>query len=271
MSVNINIIQPLPFAPPLELPLKLQLPQGRFGAKRSNPQPGRFHTGVDLHAPVGTPVFPVYGGIVIDARGDAEGQTPGDGIVTILHQPAGNDGYITRYIHLKTVSVSVNDFIEVGTQLGTVGVPDGETWEPHLHFELRHTVLTDLSSLSANDRNNELKRSSRSIAVDPTRQLYHWELEHYKNNNTTDRNSTGLHSISEIGDLISQHIRYYRIRLDGVRGSFYIPLYEPTNEELSLVETLRLAYSTGKKVDLAWRKSHFFEDKQVIAEVRISC
>lgn len=270
MSINVNIIQPLPFAPPLKLPLKLRLPQGRFGAMRNSPQPGRFHTGVDLHAPIGTPVYPVYGGIVIDARGDAEGRTPGNGIVTVFHQPASNDGYITQYIHLKTVSVNVNDFIEVGTQLGTVGVPDDETWEPHLHFELRHTVTADLNSLSATDRNKELKRSSRSIAVDPTRQLYHWELEHYQNNNNTDRNSTGLHSISEIGDLVSQHIRYFRIRLDGVNGDFFIPLYEPTHDELSLVETLRLAFSSKKKVNLAWRKSHFFEDKQVIAEVRIS-
>ena len=272
MSLNINISQSLPLSPPLELPIRLRLPQGRFGAQRKTPHPTRFHTGVDLHAPIGTKVFPAYGGIVIDARSTSDGREAGDGIIKVLHQPATSEGYITTYAHLDTVSVNVNTFVEIGDELGEVGVSASEQWEPHLHFELRYVALDGMTGLSDTSRNNELRRSSRTMPIDPTRQLYHWELEHYKNENTDSidgRKVTEKKKIIQIAEITHQHTRYFRVRLKDIKGNFFIPIYNPSADETSLIETLKSSYFFDKPVELAWRVSHFFEEKRVIVEIRI--
>lgn len=268
MPLNVSALHEIPLAPPLYLPLKLRLPQGRFGAKRSSPSPARFHTGVDLHAAIGSLVFPVYGGRVVDARGLSEGREAGDGIVRVFHQPSGT-GYISTYIHLQEVLVTLGDWVEVGDQLGKVGVPASKSWEPHLHFELRHIIAEDLSGLSTTDLNKSLTRLSRTMAIDPTRLLYHWELENYQNANGVDREVTPRAQVSQIAEMISQHIRYFRVRLSGVDGNFHVPLYKPLPDELSLVETIRSAYLSKQAVIITWRRSDFFENKQLITEVRV--
>lgn len=181
MPLSVVAQHALPLAPPVSLPLRLRVARGRFGAYRKSDGPARFHEGVDLLAAEGAGVFPVYGGRVIDARpGGMDNRAEDDGIVRVYHQPTG-PGYISVYAHLKTVDVAVNEWVEVGKRLGTIGVPVGETWPAHLHFELRHVIADDPSGLSFSDRNRSLRRQSSSMAVDPTAQLYHWETEQYQN------------------------------------------------------------------------------------------
>lgn len=90
-----------------------------------------FHSGVDLQAPVGTPIKAAGAGTVAFA---GEQGIYGN-LVVINHQ----QGRQTRYAHLETIEVRVGQQVEAGTQLGTVGqtgTPD--TDEPHLHFEVRY-------------------------------------------------------------------------------------------------------------------------------------
>ena len=47
-----------------------------------------------------------------------------------------NDGFITLYAHLSKVNVKVNQFVEQGEFIGTLG-STGRTTGPHLHFEVR--------------------------------------------------------------------------------------------------------------------------------------
>lgn len=269
MSLNIAISQALTLAPPLELPLKLRLPQGRFGARRSvsNSPAGRFHTGVDLHAAIGDSVFPAYGGIVVVSEQPGTDRKVGDGFVRIWHQIAADSGYISTYSHLDTVNVRVNQFVEVGELIGTVGVPEDKSWEPHLHFELRHVAADGITGLSAADRNDELRKMSRSVAVDPTRPFYHWDLESYSNGDS-DRIVSGNTHITQIADITHQHIRYFRVKLASVRDYLFIPLYSPSPDETSIIETIRAAYFAGNKVNLTYRQSPFWENKLIIAEAR---
>ncbi len=91
--------------------------------------PGQRFDGLDIRAPVGTPVKAAAAGDVVYAGN----QVPGFGnLVLIKHA----DGWVTAYAHLSTTSVKMRQAIAQGEQLGTVG-QTGDAPEPMLHFEVR--------------------------------------------------------------------------------------------------------------------------------------
>ncbi|MDR1728390.1 MAG: peptidoglycan DD-metalloendopeptidase family protein [Acidobacteriota bacterium] len=102
-----------------------------FGVRR-DPFTGksRFHKGVDIAAPAGTPVVAALPGKVV-----AAGNEGGYGnTVMVEHE----DGLRTRYAHLSSINVKVGDRVTSEDTLGTVG-STGRSTGAHLHFEvLRH-------------------------------------------------------------------------------------------------------------------------------------
>jgi murein DD-endopeptidase MepM/ murein hydrolase activator NlpD len=91
----------------------------------------RNHPGVDLLAPVGTPVWAAQGGRVVQAVSGG-GYNGGYGNLVVIDHPNGLE---TRYAHLSTVRVSVGQTVTQGEVVGNVGVT-GNTSGPHLHFEV---------------------------------------------------------------------------------------------------------------------------------------
>jgi murein DD-endopeptidase MepM/ murein hydrolase activator NlpD len=91
----------------------------------------REHTGVDLAAPVGTPVTAAAAGTVRFAGFDRSGY----GRYVVL---AHVGGYTTYYAHLSAIAAGlrVGAAVMVGQQLGAVG-STGVATGPHLHFEVR--------------------------------------------------------------------------------------------------------------------------------------
>jgi murein DD-endopeptidase MepM/ murein hydrolase activator NlpD len=88
-----------------------------------------FHTGVDISAPLGTPVTAAADGVVV-----AVGHTAlGYGNYVIL---AHGGGIETLYGHLLDTTVRVGDHLARGQQLGHEG-STGFSTGPHVHFELR--------------------------------------------------------------------------------------------------------------------------------------
>jgi murein DD-endopeptidase MepM/ murein hydrolase activator NlpD len=88
-----------------------------------------FHTGVDISAPLGTPVMAAADGVVV-----AVGHTAlGYGNYVIL---AHGGGIETLYGHLLDTTVRVGDHLSRGQQLGHEG-STGFSTGPHVHFELR--------------------------------------------------------------------------------------------------------------------------------------
>jgi murein DD-endopeptidase MepM/ murein hydrolase activator NlpD len=88
----------------------------------------RFHAGIDIAAPVGTPVRPVAAGRVIFS-----GSYQGFGrIVAIQH----GQHMSSLYAHFEELSVTVGQLVDRGTVLGVVG-SSGRSTGPHLHFEVR--------------------------------------------------------------------------------------------------------------------------------------
>jgi len=85
------------------------------------------HPGIDLAAPVDTPVGAAGRGIVQQAGwDDALGN-----FVEIRH----GFGYVTVYGHCNSLAVRVGDRVDAGQTIGTLG-GTGNVTAPHLHFEV---------------------------------------------------------------------------------------------------------------------------------------
>ncbi len=99
-----------------------------FGYRR-DPFTGRikFHEGLDISAPIGTPVYAPADGIVTFV-----GIRNGYGLtVEIKH----GDRYITRYAHLSESLVRVGQRVQRGDMIARVG-NSGRSTGPHLHYEV---------------------------------------------------------------------------------------------------------------------------------------
>lgn len=88
----------------------------------------RDHTGIDLLAPVGTPVRCTADGQVTQVVRSEKGM---GNQVTVTHK----GGYRTVYAHLDGVRVSVGQNLRQGAQIGTVG-QSGSSFAPCLHYEV---------------------------------------------------------------------------------------------------------------------------------------
>jgi murein DD-endopeptidase MepM/ murein hydrolase activator NlpD len=88
----------------------------------------KFHSGIDLYAPLGTSVIAADGGQVILAAYEG-----GYGYSVLIYH---GGGYATFYAHLSGFAVSPGQIVERGQLIGYVGVT-GWTTGPHLHFEVR--------------------------------------------------------------------------------------------------------------------------------------
>ena len=99
---------------------------------------GPWHPlGIDVSAPVGTPIVAAARGQVVFAGGNA---CCSYGLhVEIKHDQT----YLSLYAHLDTFAVGLGDFVEQGQIIGYGGLT-GRTTGPHLHFEIRrHGVHQD--------------------------------------------------------------------------------------------------------------------------------
>lgn len=116
---------------PFAMPLDYRRVSSPFGM-RTHPVFGepRFHAGVDLTAPIGTPIYAAAAGTLeLAASGRGYGK-----LVVLRH----DDGYSTRYAHLAswTAGLRYGQRVEQGQVIGYVG-RTGTTTGPHLHFEVR--------------------------------------------------------------------------------------------------------------------------------------
>jgi len=115
--------------PPPAIPLSLAWPVtlpvvgDHFG-----PRGDRWHAGIDLRAPLGTPAYAARAGEVVWA-----GWRDGFGLlVTVAH----GHGERSMYAHLSRIDVRVGVWIGEGVRVGLVGAT-GDATGPHLHFEVR--------------------------------------------------------------------------------------------------------------------------------------
>lgn len=112
-------------------PLRFVLPaRGRlsspFGLQRYfNDQPRSPHNGIDIAAPVGTPVFAPAPGVVI-----ATGDFFFNGLTVFLDH---GQGLVTMYNHLSRIAVTAGERVERGHRIGEIG-RSGRVTGAHLHW-----------------------------------------------------------------------------------------------------------------------------------------
>jgi lipoprotein NlpD len=95
-----------------------------FGARWGKP-----HEGIDLPAPVGTPVFAAADGRVVYAGAGIRGY---GNLIVLKH--AGD--LLTAYAHNSVLLVSQGQSVRAGDRIALVG-QSGHATGPHLHFEVR--------------------------------------------------------------------------------------------------------------------------------------
>ncbi len=117
----------------------------------ANPQiySGHGHDGIDIAAPIGTPVEAALSGIVL-ATGDTD----------LVHDSRGrqcysfgkwvmlehSDGINTMYAHLSEIDVSKGQSVQTGQIIGLSGMT-GYATGPHLHFGVYATEGTKIMTL----------------------------------------------------------------------------------------------------------------------------
>ncbi|SDZ63225.1 Peptidase family M23 [Evansella caseinilytica] len=115
------------------IPTIMPATEGRISSEfgnRKDPFTWRstFHSGIDIAAPLDTPIFAAADGTVTLA--DWNG---GYGKAIIIKH---DDTYETLYGHLNRIDVDVGDVVQKGQQIGGMGTT-GRSTGVHLHYEIR--------------------------------------------------------------------------------------------------------------------------------------
>jgi murein DD-endopeptidase MepM/ murein hydrolase activator NlpD len=114
---------------PSRMPLSGAALTSDFGM-RTHPVLGgrRAHKGIDLAAPVGTPIYATADGLV--SRADLFSSY---GLYVQIEHGADLE---TRYAHMSRIAVAAGEHVKKGDIIGYVGTT-GRSTGPHLHYEVR--------------------------------------------------------------------------------------------------------------------------------------
>ena len=91
------------------------------------PRWGQMHYGLDMAAPLGTPIYSAIDGVVL-----AAGPASGFGNAVYIQD---EDGNVHIYGHMRYYSVAAGDIVRAGEEIATVG-NEGYSTGPHLHWEI---------------------------------------------------------------------------------------------------------------------------------------
>lgn len=100
-----------------------------------------FHTGVDIAAPVGTPIHAAADGEVIRA----EMTTGGFGNMVHIKHMVNGKPMSTVYAHLNTIGVQKGQKVVKGQVIAEMG-STGRSTGPHLHFEVQNGLGTYMAA-----------------------------------------------------------------------------------------------------------------------------
>jgi murein DD-endopeptidase MepM/ murein hydrolase activator NlpD len=144
---------------PSRMPLVGSVLTSSYGM-RAHPVLGgmRKHSGIDLAAPTGTPVYATADGVV--SRADWYSSY---GLYISLEHGASLQ---TRYAHLSRLAVATGDVVKKGDLIGYVG-STGRSTGPHLHYEVRvdGLAVNPIPYMMADERRFAAVKSSELTGV----------------------------------------------------------------------------------------------------------
>lgn len=91
------------------------------------PRWGQMHYGLDMAAPLGTPIYSAVDGVVLEA-----GPASGFGNAVYIQD---EDGNVHIYGHMRYYSVQAGQIVRAGDEIATIG-NEGFSTGPHLHWEI---------------------------------------------------------------------------------------------------------------------------------------
>lgn len=109
--------------------------QGTYAVSSGyGPRWGTFHAGLDFAAPIGTPIYAVADGVVVEGRERNNVSGFGSWIWLDCQTSVGKD-FIYGHVKHDGILVKAGDRVRAGQQIGVVG-NEGQSTGPHLHFEV---------------------------------------------------------------------------------------------------------------------------------------
>lgn len=127
------------------------------------------HNGIDFNK-VYDPVLAAADGTVKKVQWDTdnihkENHQHGYGLFIEIQHTVNNINYITRYGHLTTATVQVDEFVTAGTVIGTSGNTGGSSGA-HLHFDIR-IVITPVTDERVIDPFGWQPAPDATVTIDP--------------------------------------------------------------------------------------------------------
>lgn len=106
---------------------------------------GRMHKGIDIAAPIGTPIMAAATGEVVFAGWNSGGY---GNLIKLQH----SDGSVTFYAHNNRVLVHKGQKVRQGQLIAEMG-STGRSTGPHLHFEIRPNGTTAINPIARLPKN----------------------------------------------------------------------------------------------------------------------
>lgn len=130
-----------------------------YGVRRGK----RIHKGIDIRAPLGSPIMAFRSGVVTRA-----GYNRSYGYVVDIQQ---DDGLVARYAHMSQILTHKGARVTKGLRIGRIG-STGRSTGPHLHFELlrnnRQTnpmvFVSDLDQLVRQGNEHDLQAAREALS-----------------------------------------------------------------------------------------------------------
>mgnify|MGYP003308147906 FL=1 len=145
----------------------------RFGPRRR-----RFHYGIDLAMPTGTPIYSTFDGTIRVAKYN---KSYGN-LVVIRH----DNGLETYYAHLSRIQVKPGQEVKAGEQIGLAG-NTGRSYGSHLHFETRYLgaainpdIIIDFSENGHKLKNDTLQLTASCFRPKGANKSYQGGGQYYR-------------------------------------------------------------------------------------------
>ena len=146
---------------PSDKPVKTASFESAYGL-RKDPFEGRakMHAGIDLSAPIGTPIYATADGTVTDAGYNSGGY---GNLIKISH---GRD-IETRYAHLSSIGVRAGQRVTRGQLIGRMG-STGRSTGSHLHYEVRieGRAVNPIPFMKSNDYLLAMRKKATTGSMD---------------------------------------------------------------------------------------------------------